>query len=144
MTEKLYSLDEIEAAFATTIGAESEGAAAASQYVFEKFARELTRPQPEFRENQVVVAEGPNHFGYYKVGRQPDKVEEGTFLKQSRPLTLEEVGPGYVSVEDVRPLVDAVRDVCGFCQAHQQDTIGGMLVTILDALPDNLKELIDE
>ena len=130
MTEKLYSLDEIEAA---RVKANPDK----DDFIYwEAFTDELTRPQPEFREGQVVHADGPNYFGWYKVGKNDD---ERGILEQSRPLTPEEVGPGYVPVEDVRPLVEYIlsRD------AQKR----GKYYNYSDArelIPDNLKELIDE
>ena len=58
---------------------------------------ELTRPQPEFREGQVVRYQDPDpHSGYIKWPPQHKQT-----YRTYHALTPEEVGPGYVPVEDV-------------------------------------------
>ena len=144
MSEKLYSLDEIEAALRKAHHVAGEGILPARTIA--KVSDMLSRPQPEFREGQVYANDDNGDYAKWRDGYQ--------MYPGLRPLTPEEVGPGYVPVEDVRPLVETVRRIAenaydsgaiatridseclANCQIDAQES--------LDALPDNLKGLIND
>ena len=147
MNDKRYSLEEIRETLITGF-TECKGEVIVDPEEFaNSFINDLTRTEQEFSEGQVVICEGPNHYGYYRVGRQPDKATEGTFIEQARALNIEEVGPHlYVPIEDVRPLVEFFRkiDQCAADGRSMTDGwLGDLCANTVDALPDNLKALID-
>ena len=125
MTEKLYSLDEIEDAIICPENWDCVSThirQADLDKILMHVKNRLTRPQPEFREGQVLCSGGDGNWSYVRYEQRKMDLNG-----RERPLTPEEVGPGYVPVEDVRPLVEYVRNYAPDIN-----------------LPDNLKELIDE
>ena len=134
MTEKLYSLDEIMRAIDDNT---SPGTGFNVTIDKEGIIEQLTRPQPEFREGQVVFNEHSRRDQYHVYGSKKEACN-----KWCRPLTPEEVGPGYVPVEDVRPLVKAAA-TCIAPGATRKNT-AELCADAYHDLPDNLKGLIDE
>ena len=139
MSEKLYSLEVIIDAMTDALVEDCADFALGRAWVA-GVKRRLTRPQPEFREGQVVF------FGerYMLYGRHDYAQTSKHPWNPARPLTPEEVGPGYVPVEDVRPLV---KTLCNIKNSRAHEISSAALCAIgetLDALPDNLRRLIDE
>lgn len=89
-----YTIEQIQRAFDKTIGAESEGGAAASRYVYEKFEAELTRKPYEFREGEVVYR---TNVGYVQI-HHPN-------VPDGRPQRLSEMPK---AVEDLRNCAEFV------------------------------------
>ena len=135
MTEKLYSLEDIEKA--TKQGLRNDGFTEDEiKCRWDAIDTELTRPQPEFREGQVLANDHGMQTDYMIFTEHYDPETFNGF----RPLTPEEVGPGYVAVEDVRPLVKAIDYAADYDIGISKDRARHLF----DALPDNLEELIDE
>ena len=139
--DKRYSLEEIEKTY-DRLNCRSQGWTP----TFAELKEELTHPKTEFSEGQVVICEGPNHYGYYMVGRQSDKATEGTFIEQARALTLEEVGPDFVLKADVMPLVEALRPMTklwkseyGVSTVAEYNAMAEKIIEALDNLSDSLK-----
>ena len=121
MTEEVYRLDEIEEAW------HKSGKNWASM------KEQLTHPEHKFTEGQVVAYQGRDGDIDYRAYQTVTNYNWSGY----KTLTTEEVGPGYVPIEDVRPLVEFLD------HAKQYVEIKHHARQLIDALPDNLKALID-
>ena len=83
MTEKTYTKQEVRKA---CIEIENNG----RNITIDNLQAELTRSKHKFRKGEVVICEGPNHFGYYKIGNNTADVEQ-QITEQARPLRLSEM-----------------------------------------------------
>ena len=124
MTDK-YTIEEIKAVFAATVGSEAKGCCAATGQDWEDFERELTKPAYEFRDGEVIETGGSSGNWSY-VRYEADKMD---LTGRERPLRLSEMPK---AVEDLREALET-------CKQGGEIIAGDRALRIIAAFDEAIK-----
>ena len=150
MSEPKFTLKEFERAVNKT---KKEGLGSLAIISMEEVSAELTTPEPEFADGQVVATNyGDGGIPRYNqiIGIENNKNKDvnlsddryGGFYEHSRdlrPLDQQEVGPGWVPRAEFEKLRDQLDYIRELPDIYSVAAITAGVQRALDAIPENLK-----